>query len=115
MKRQTFIYNSLEFEHPDNGLKQNSHGYYEFVSGGVLLRDRAKQPQALVCTNERNTAFTVTAYPVSNGIRYMYSTTLSTERFLNIENKSCGDCIDISEQSITQLRKSVQKRYTGVM
>lgn len=103
MTTQTFHYNNFTFVRDEEHQTHDTHGFFREESNGILLLDLEQEPIAFVCTMERP-AFTVTAYATNSRVRYMFSTTAKTEKFLGIEGLGFMKKLDISEAAVQAYR-----------
>lgn len=75
---------------PPEGIR----GYYKYAARGTHFYTRDGVIEAYAPTNMHQGYFIVTAFQRPEGINYMYSSTLVTERFLGIENMGMGQQSD---------------------
>lgn len=87
---------------PPEGIR----GYYKHAARGTHFYTREGVIEAYAPTNMRQGYFIVTAFQRPEGIHYMYSSTLVTERFMGIENMGMSKQSDaLRAMSFTPLNR----------
>lgn len=79
-------FNGLKFSPLGKPPIPDSHGFYTVNPGqGAILYKPNGEPEAYLVNNQRQGHFAVTAHRTSGGIRFMFSTTTSTEEWLKLD------------------------------
>lgn len=79
-------FNGLKFSPLGKSPLPDSHGFYKNNPGkGALLYKPNGEPEAYLVNNQRQGHFVVTAHQTSEGVRYMFSTTSSTQKWLKLD------------------------------